>query len=453
MRHIRNLTLTWQHRIDYAPGAGMAPRGVLWTAIMSDKKKYGFTTTILHNDRQKTIEHGSLHRPIHTSVAFGYSDARQLAAVFQGREAGYRYGRQGNPTVSSLEDKVTKMEDGLVTLCFATGMGAIGAVFQALLRAGDHVVSSSFLFGNTNSLWQTVAGQGVGVAFVDATDVAHVAAALTPQTRVVFVETIANPRTQIADLKRIGELCKARGILYVVDNTMTTPYVFRPKSVHAGLVVNSLTKSIGGHGNAMGGSLTDTGCYDWTAFANIGANYKRNLSCNWGVAQLRAKGLRDFGAALGPEAAHHIAIGAETLALRMERTCANALALAQMLEADAHVAAVHYPGLASHPQHSLAGALFRNFGSLLSFELKDGIDCFDFLNRLDLAISASNLGDTRTLVIPVAHTIYYEMGAERRAAMGIAESLIRVSVGIEDTPDLLGDFRQALAGLPVLADS
>lgn len=411
---------------------------------MTDKKNYGFTTTILHNDRLKGIEHGSLHKPIHTSVTFGYADARQLASVFQGKEPGFRYGRQGNPTVSALEDKVNKMEQGVATLCFATGMGAIGAVFQALLRAGDHVVSSAFLFGNTNSLWQTVAGQGVGVDFVDATDVANVAAAIKPETRIVFVETIANPVTQVADLKRIGDLCQERGILYIVDNTMTTPYLFLPKTVGAGLVVNSLTKSIGGHGIALGGSLTDTGAYDWTRYPNIFENYKKVAPAQWGIAQIRAKGLRDFGASLGPEAAHHIAVGSETLALRMERTCANALALAEMLEQDERVAAVHYPGLQSHPQHALSGELFRSYGSLLSFELKDGIDCFDFLNRLKLAIPASNLGDTRTLVIPVAHTIFFEMGAVRRASMGIAESLIRVSVGIEDTEDLLDDFRSAL---------
>ncbi|MGB9988842.1 cystathionine gamma-synthase family protein [Pseudoduganella rhizocola] len=407
-------------------------------------KQYGFTTTILHNDRQKPVEQNSLHKPIHTAVAFGYTDARQLAAVFQGKEPGFRYGRQGNPTVSALEDKVNRMEDGVATLCFATGMGAIGAVFQALLRAGDHVVSSSFLFGNTNSLWQTVAGQGVGVDFVDATDVANVAAALKPETRIVFVETIANPRTQVADLKRIGQLCAERGILYIVDNTMTTPYLFRPKAVGAGLVVNSLTKSIGGHGNALGGSLTDTGAYDWSKFPNIFENYKKAAPAMWGITQIRAKGLRDFGAALGPEAAHHIAVGSETLALRMERTSANAKALAEMLEQDERVAAVHYPGLASHPQHAIAAELFKAAGSLFSFELKEGIDCFDYLNRLKVAVPASNLGDTRTLVIPVAHTIFYEMGAERRASMGIAESLIRVSVGIEDTADLLDDFRAAL---------
>ena len=413
---------------------------------MSEKKSFGFTTTILHSDRQKPVEHGSLHKPLHTSVAFGYADARQLAAVFQSREPGFRYGRQGNPTISALEEKVTRMEDGVSSICFATGMGAIGAVLQALLKAGDHVVSSSFLFGNTNSLWQTAAGQGVAVDFVDATDVANVAGALKPETRVVFVETIANPRTQVADLARIGQLCRERGILYVVDNTMTSPYLFRPKSVGAGLVVNALTKSIGGHGNALGGALTDTGLFDWSSYPNIATSYKKNAPAQWGMAQVRAKGLRDFGASLGPEAAHHIAVGAETLALRMERTSSNALALASMLEADPRVAAVYYPGLKSHPQHGLATDLFRACGPLFSFELQDGIDCFDYLNRLKIAIPASNLGDTRTLVIPVAHTIFFEMGAERRASMGIAESLIRVSVGIEDSADLLDDFNSALEG-------
>ena len=209
-------------------------------------------------------------------------------------------------------------------------------------------------------------------------------------------------------------------------------------------MVNALTKSIAGHGNALGGSLTDTGLFDWTNFANIAETYKRFAPPQWGIAQLRAKALRDFGAALGPEAAHHISVGSETMALRIARESDNAMALAKMLAADSRVPAVHYPGLESHPQHAIASKLFRAFGGLFSFELKDGIDCFDYLNRLQLAIPASNLGDTRTLVIPVAHTIFHEMGRERRAAMGIAESLIRVSVGIEDTEDLLEDFRQAL---------
>lgn len=411
---------------------------------MSEQKKLGFTTRILHQDRQRTIEHGAPHKPVHTSVTFGYADARDLAAVFQGRQSGFRYGRQGNPTVTALEEKLTQMEAGRGSICFATGMAAIGALFQGLLRAGDHLVSSRYLFGNTNSLWQTCSEQGIDLDLVDATDVAFIAAALRPNTRMVFVETIANPRTQVADLARIGQLCRERGILLVVDSTMTTPYLFQARSVGAGLVLHSLTKSIAGHGNVLGGVLSDTGLFDWSGYPHIAAHFRALPSTQQGLAQIRAKALRDFGASLAPDAAHQIAIGAETLALRMERACSNALALAHMLEADTRVAAVHYPGLASHPQHALATELFQQFGALLSFELRPEIDCFDYLNRLQLAINATHLGDNRTLVIPVAHTIFFEMGAARRQEMGISDSLIRVSVGIEDRDDLLADFAQAL---------
>jgi O-acetylhomoserine (thiol)-lyase len=226
---------------------------------------------------------------------------------------------------------------------------------------------------------------------------------------------------------------------------MTSPYLYKPKRHGAGLIVNALTKYIGGHGNALAGAITDTGLFDWTRYPNIAESYKSQPPRNWGLQQLRKKGLRDFGGTLAAEQAHHIAVGAETLALRMDRICANALALARWLGAQAQVRAVYYPGLASHPQHELAGKLFRHYGGLLSFELADGIDPFDLLNRLRIVVLSSNLGDNRTLAIPVAHTIFYEMGAERRAAMGIADSLIRISVGIEDEADLIGDFRQALA--------
>jgi O-acetylhomoserine (thiol)-lyase len=405
----------------------------------------GFTTAILHSDRAATIEHGSLHKPLHLSVAYGYRSARELAAVFQGRSQGYAYGRQGNPTAAALEEKITRMEDGVATVCFSTGMAAIGAIMIALLRAGDHVVSSSFLFGNTNSMFATLATQGIEVSFVDATDAAAVEAALTPATRLVFVETIANPRTQIADLARIGELCAARRLLYVVDNTMTSPYLFRPKSVQASLVVNALTKYIGGHGNALGGSITDTGNFDWARFPNLYDSYKSAKPALWGITQLRKKGLRDWGGTLAAEQAHHLAVGAETLALRMERACANAMALAEFLTAHPRVRAVYYPGLPAHPQHTLARALFTGFGALLAFELDTELNCFDFLDRLQNVVLSSNLGDNRTLAIPVAHTIYWEMGPERRASMGIVDSLIRLSVGIEDRGDLIADFTQALA--------
>jgi O-acetylhomoserine (thiol)-lyase len=412
---------------------------------MSDSHpQRGFTTAILHSDRDATIEHGALHKPLHLSVAYGYRDAADLIAVFQGRQSGYAYGRQGNPTTAALEANVNAMEGGVATVCFGTGMAAIGATLLSLLRGGDHIVASSFVFGNTNSLLATLADHGTPVTFVDATDVANVERAITPATRLVFVETIANPRTQVADLASIGALCRTRGLLYVVDNTMTSPWLFRPTSVEASLIVNALTKYIGGHGNALGGAVTDTGHFDWTSFANIAQSYRSQPPAMWGITQLRKKGLRDWGATLTAEQAHHLAVGAETLALRMERQCANASALADYLAAHPKVSAVHYPGLAAHPQHARAKALFRAPGALLAFELVSGEDVVAVLNRLRIVVLSSNLGDNRTLAIPVAQTIYWEMGAARRAQMGIADSLVRVSVGIEDGADLIADFAQAL---------
>ena len=385
-----------------------------------------------------------MHKPVHHSVAFGYREARELAKVFQGDASGYVYGRQTNPTVAALEAKISAMEGGIGTVCFGTGMAAIGSTIFALLRAGDHLVSSAFLFGNTNSLFNTFDTQGVEVSFCDATAVDAVAAAIRPETRMVFVETIANPRTQIADLRRIGELCASRGLICVVDNTLTTPYLFQPREVGASLVVNALTKYIGGHGNALGGAVSDTGLFDWSHYPNISESYRKAKPAVWGLTQIRKKGLRDFGASLAPEAAHHLAVGAETLALRMTRACENAARIAQALAAHPAVCQVHYPGLAEHPQHRLGAELFRAPGALLSFELAQGVDLFAFLDRLELVVLSSNLGDTRTLAIPVAHTIFYEMGAERRASMGIADSLVRVSVGIEEPEDLIEDFTQAL---------
>ena len=406
----------------------------------------GFTTSIVHSDRLDPIEHGSLHKPVHATVAYGYEDARDLAGVFQGTRPGYSYGRQVNPTVSALERKIDRMENGVASVCFGTGMGALGTLLFALLRQGDHFVSSAFLFGNTNSLFQSFAAHGIDVSFVDATRVQAVEAALRPETRLVFVETVANPRTQVSDLARIGQLCRDKGLVYVVDNTMTSPWLFQPVTVHASLIVNSLTKYIGGHGNALGGAVTETGHFDWGSFENIYETYRKGDPRRWGIQQIRKKGLRDFGAALGPEAAHHLATGAETLALRLERQCANARALTERLVAHDRVAKVYYPGLPDHPQHALARELFRHPGALFGFELADGVDPFAFLNRLQVVVKSSNLGDNRTLAIPVAHTIYHEMGPERRASMGIADSLIRISVGIEDADDLVEDFEQALTG-------
>lgn len=403
----------------------------------------GFTTRILHSDRKDPIEHGSLHKPVHGSVAYGYEDAHDLAGVFQGTHKGYSYGRQVNPTVSALEKQVNDMERGFETVCFSTGMAAIGTMLFALLREGDHFVSSSFLFGNTNSLFNSFAAHGINVTFVDATDVGRVEEAIRPETKMVFVETIANPRTQVADLDRIAVLCQQHGLIYVVDNTMTTPFLYQPVDSGADIVINSLTKYIGGHGNVLGGAITDTGRYDWESFPHIYDTYQKGDPRKWGITQIRKKGLRDFGATLDAEAANRIALGAETLALRVTRQCENAQRLCDELENHPLCKAVYYPGLSEHPEFERAQRLFRYPGAIFSFELADDIDIFKFMNAFEVIVKSSNLGDTRTLAIPVAHTIYYEMGQERRASMGIDESLIRISAGIEDIEDLEHDIHQA----------
>lgn len=411
------------------------------TFIMS---KNGFTTTILHSDRRAGAEHGAVHKPMHPSSQYAYADARELAAVFQGKP-GYTYARQGTPTTAALEAQVTQMEEGLATISFATGMAALNATFFALLRRGDHLITSKYIFGNTNSLLGTLGALGVDVTLVDATNIDDVRQAWRPETRMVFTESIANPGTQVADMRAIGQWCREKNLVYVIDNTLSTPWLATGKAFGASLVVNSLSKYIGGHANALGGAVTNTGLYDWSTYPNIAEPYRKGPGNTWGLTQIKKKGLRDMGGTLSSEAAHRIAAGAETLALRMDKCCANAMALATFLERHPKVVKVHYPGLASHPQHERAADYFGGkFGALMGVDLDGGIDVFEFLNHLEVLILATHLGDTRTLVLPMAQTIYYEMGAKQRALMGISDTFLRISVGIEDTQDLIGDFTQAL---------
>lgn len=404
----------------------------------------GFTTEVIHSDRRQGSECGAVHQPLHPSTEYAFSDARELAAVFQGK-AGFSYARQGTPTTAALEKQVTKMEQGTASVSFASGMAALSAIFLTLLKAGDHLISSKYIFGNTNSLLLTLQGFGVEVTLVDATDVEHVRAARKSNTRMVFTETIANPGTQIADLQGIGEWCNQEGLLYVLDNTLSTPWLLTGRRVGASLVMNSLSKYIAGHGQALGGMVTDTGLFDWSDYPNISPAYRQGNPQSWGLTQIKKKGLRDMGGTLSSDAAHRISVGAETLPLRMQKACDNANRLAHFLAQHPRVTAVKYPGLDSHPQHERAQQLFDGrFGALLAVELAADIDVFDFLNRLRVVALATHLGDTRSLTLPVAHTIYYEMGAEQRALMGIADNLLRISIGIEDYADLEGDFSQAL---------
>lgn len=404
------------------------------------------STRLVHaagGDRQS----GGVHVPIHASVQYAYEKVDDLIAVFQGKTKGsFNYARQGTPTTAALEAVITELEGGVGTISFSTGMAALSALFLTLLKAGDHLVTSSRIFGNTNSFFQTLEGLGVAISRVDASDAAAVRAALRPETRIVFVETIANPSTRIPDLEGIGALCRERGLLYVVDNTVTSPVLCQPRRFGAGLVMNSLTKTLAGHGEVLGGAITDTGVFDWSGYPNIFAAYRQGDARGWGLQQIRKKGLRDMGGTLSSEAAHRVLIGMETLALRLRHSSTTALALARHLAAHPAVERVHYPMLETHPEHARARDWFGSGSWMMSFELRDTERLVEVINRLRLPLKATGLADTRTLIIPVAPTIFWEMGRDARAAMGIAEGLVRLSVGLEAAEDLIADFDQALAG-------
>ncbi|WP_019613003.1 cystathionine gamma-synthase family protein [Psychromonas ossibalaenae] len=404
----------------------------------------GFTTKIVHSDRLLNLEFGAVHAPIHNSVPFGFDDVQGLIDVFQGHP-GHAYARSSTPTNDALQHKIKQMDNGIASLVFSSGMAAIVTTFLSLLKSGDHLICSRYLFGNTSSLIGTLEGYGIEISLVDATDIEQVKAARRENTRMVFVETIANPVTQISALEEIGDFCEAEKLVYVIDNTLTSSYLFDARKAKVSLIVTSLSKYVAGHGNALGGSVTDSGLYDWASYPNIFEAYRQGDSRMWGISQIKKKGLRDMGACVSSQTAHLISVGSETMELRMERQCDNAFALAEFLEQHPKVAKVYYPGLESHPQHKTAKRLFKKFGAILSFDLVEGEDCCELLNKLNVVISATHLGDNRTLALPVAPTIYHEMGLDTRQEMGISENMIRCSIGIENTADLLADFKQALA--------
>ena len=407
-------------------------------------KLKGFTSNIVHHDRQQGYNDNPIHTPIYNSVPYSYKNTQDLMNVFQGKSAGHSYARQSTPTTDSLQSMITQTELGIGSLVFATGMGALSAIFLTLLKQGDHLIASRFLFGNSYSLVTTLENFGIEVTLVDATDVNEVIAAKQDNTLMVFVETLSNPGTQIADLVAIGDWCEQQKLVYFVDNTMTSPYLFQPIRAKASLVMNSLSKYFCGHGTVLGGAVTETGLYDWSNYPNIFEAYRKGDNSKWALTQIKKKALRDMGASLSSDGAYQIAVGAETMALRMDRSCANALALAQMLDAHDKIDSVYYPGLPSHTQYEKATHWFKHYGTILSFDLKAGYDCAQLLDSIDIIINATHLGDNRTLALPMASTIFYEMGPENRAKAGISEQMIRCSIGIEDTEDLLEGFKQGL---------
>lgn len=415
----------------------------LWRKRLKSK---GFTTRLVHADRLlNTPESGAVHQATNNSVLFEYKDAQCLVDVFQGKKAGHVYSRSSSGSNTALQNILTHLESGIGAITFSTGMAAITATMLSLFKAGDHLIVSHFLFGNTRSFAETMQSLGIELSFVDVTDVQNVKAAFTHNTKAVYLETIANPVTQVADLRAIGQLCESKKVLFLVDNTMTPANIFNANSVLASLTISSLTKYIAGHGNVLGGVVVDTGLFDWNNFDNILPIYRGPDKTQWGLTQIRKRGLRDMGGTLAADSAHAISIGLETLVLRTDKVCENAMRLASYLHNHNKVSAVYYPGLADHPQHFLARELFDGYGGILSLDLVDDIDPIEFLNALKLVICATHLGDTRTLALPVASTIYFESSAKERQEMGVNDNMIRMSIGIEDIDDIVADFEQAFA--------
>ncbi|MGI8329078.1 trans-sulfuration enzyme family protein [Actinomadura scrupuli] len=363
--------------------------------------------------------------PIYQGHLFAFDDADSMAAAFDGPEGAYFYSRLGNPTVRAFEDAVAELEGGTGAIATGSGMGAISAVLLALLKTGDHLIAQRCLYGGTYALVRDLTERwGVEVTYVSGDDPEEVRAALRPETRVLYLETIANPTTQVADLPALLAVAREAGVTGVVDNTFATPLLCRPIEYGADVVVHSATKYMSGHGDALGGVAV---------FAD--AALHRRV---WDHAV-------ELGASADPFMAWLVLRGLTTLALRMERHCSNAQLLAERLAAHPAVTRVHYPGLPGDPWHELAGRLMSGYGGVVSFELAGGREAGrTFIEAVRLASLAASLGAAKTLVIHPASTSHRQLDAATLEAAGIGEGTVRMAVGIEHPEDLWADLEQAL---------
>lgn len=390
---------------------------------------------------------GATAVPVYQTVSYRFKTAQEIADVFDGKAPGYIYTRIANPTTSALELRLSQLEDGIGCIATSSGMAAIASVVMGLLRAGDEIVAAAGIFGGTVSLFQNTLGRfDVKTRLVDAGVTGQFQKALTANTRLVFVETIGNPRMDVPDIPAIAEIAHKANIPLVVDNTLTTPFIFQPKDFGADIVVHSTSKFINGHGTAIGGAIIDTGNYDW---ANGRFDDIRELSKRMGrmafLAHLRNLIYRDLGGCPAPMNSFLMLQGLETLAGRIAKHCENAQKLAQYLESHTKVQWVNYPRLAGNRFRDLAGRLFKGrAGGLLTFGLGDKKKAFKFIDSVRLARNLANLGDAKTLVIHPSSTIFHEFSEDERKRMGIGDDMIRVSVGIEDFEDIRNDFERAI---------
>ncbi|GAB4261683.1 O-acetylhomoserine aminocarboxypropyltransferase/cysteine synthase family protein [Thermincola ferriacetica] len=409
-----------------------------------------FNTRLLHGNYQPDEGTGATTVPIFQSTSFRHKTAEELEKIFAGAEPGYVYTRINNPTIEAFEKRIAFLEKGIGAVACASGMAAISMAVLNLLGQGDELVSSAGIFAGTYSLFMNLADYGIRARFAKTVSVESFAAEITGKTRLIFVETIGNPKMDIPNISELAELAHRHNIPLVVDNTVTTPYLFRPFEHGADIVVHSTSKLINGSGNSIGGVIVDRGRFNWdeTKFPKL-HEYKKKYSFFAYLAKLRQGIHRDFGVCMAPFNAYLNNLGLDTLGLRMEKMCSNALALAQFLAEHPKVAWVNYPGLVGNPYRQLAEGQFGGkFGIILTFGVGSKENAFKVINNLKYAYNLSNIGDLRTLVVHPASTIYASLFAEcseeEKQATGVTDDMIRVSVGIEDIQDLIGDFQQAL---------
>jgi O-acetylhomoserine (thiol)-lyase len=418
----------------------------------------GFGTQALHAGHTPDSDTRSRAVPLYQTSSYTFEDTAHAADLFGLRRFGNIYTRIMNPTTDVLEKRVAELEGGVAALATASGQAAETLALLTLAKAGDHIVSSTDLYGGTVSLFtHTFPKMGIRVSFVPPDDLSAWDAAIQDNTKAFFTEVIGNPKLDVVDIQPIADLGRRHGIPLVVDNTVTTPYLLRPFDFGAAVVIHSTTKFIGGHGTSIGGIIVDAGNFDWAGSGRFGdfvapepAYHGLKFVETFGnlafILRARVIGLRDTGAAMSPFNAWLFLQGLETLHLRMERHCQNALAVAEFLDNHPGVSWVRYPGLPSAPTHSLAQKyLPKGQGALVGLGIKGGKRAaVTFIETVRLFSHLANIGDAKSLVIHPATTTHEQLTQEEQLAAGVTPDFIRLSVGIEDIEDIIADLEQAL---------
>ncbi len=425
---------------------------------MAGPKSLSFDTLSLHAGQQPDPLYGARATPIYQTTSFVFKDSDHAAALFNMERAGHVYSRISNPTCAVLEERVAALEGGVGAIATASGQAALHLAIATLMGTGSHIVASSALYGGShNLLHYTLPRFGITTTFVDARDVDAFRAAIRPDTRLVFGETLGNPGLDVLDVPRIADVAHAAGLPLLVDATFTTPYLMQPFALGADLVYHSATKFLGGHGVAIGGVLVDSGKFDWKAsgkFATLSSPYAgfhdmvfdEESTVAAFLLRARREGLRDFGACMSPTNAFNILQGIETLPLRMQRHVENSRKIVAFLNTHAAVDSVVYPELPDHPDHELAKKLLpKGCGAIFTFSVKGGRPAGRrFIDALRIFSHLANVGDAKSLVIHPGSTTHFRMDEAALRAAGIGEGTIRLSVGLEDADDLIEDLGRAL---------